>query len=130
MWQYLIIQSCSVRETLECQISHAGVTPGTSALLCLYFTPLNMVDDGFMSCLLSLSLFILTEQIACETSGSLSTIFPYFSTPPYATLSNILVYSVNYLTEEICAFREPSWVVDLTSQEDYGNDQHLCPVLW
>lgn len=95
MWQYLIIQSKSVSETLECQISHAGVTPGTSALLCLYFTPFNVLDDGFMSCVRSLSLFLAfsAEQIAWETSVSLSTLF---SIPPYATLINIHSQSVHY----------------------------------
>lgn len=96
MWQYLIIQSRSVRETLECQISHAGVTPGTSALLCLYFTPLNVVDDGFMGCLLSLSFALPLSRADClrDFRVFVSLVSPLLLMPTWSTFSQSVITHV------------------------------------
>lgn len=114
MWQYLIIQSKSVSETLECQISHAGVTPGTSALLCLYFTLFNVVDDGFMSCVLSLS-FSLSQlsRLPGKLQGLCQSCSPFLLMPPWST------FTVNLCITHVashCVFHEQIWTGDLIGQ--------------
>lgn len=118
MWQYLIIQSKSVSETLECQISHAGVTLGTSALLCLYFTPFNVVDDGFMSCVCALSLslsFSLSQlsRLPARLQGLCQPCSLFLLMPPWST------FTVNLCITHVashCAFHEQIRKGDLIGQ--------------